>query len=156
VLSDILSRGRASRLYKKMVKEKKIALQASGFPGFPGSKYPNLMIFLAVPTQGHTTDECETAIYEEIERLKNEPVTADELKKAKTRARADLIRQFGSNSGIAGQLTFYQTVTGDWRNLFRSLDQINAVTAEDVQRVAKQYLIAKHRTVGVIKAPSSL
>ncbi len=151
VMSDIISRGRASRLYKSLVKEKKIAIQAAGFSGFPGVKYPNLMAFFAIPSQGHTTAECETAIYAEIERLQKEPVSAEELKKAKTRARADLIRQLGSNSGIAGQLTFYQTVKGDWRELFRELDRINAVTAEDIQRVAKQYLIPKHRTVAVIK-----
>lgn len=151
VMSDIVGRGRASRLYKNLVKEKKIAINATGFAGFPGVKYPNLMAFFAVPTKGHTTEECEAAIYDEIERLKNEPVSVEELKKAKTRARADLIRQLDSNSGIAGQLTFYQAVTGDWRNLFRRLDRINAVTAEDIQRVAKQYLIAKHRSVAVIK-----
>jgi predicted Zn-dependent peptidase len=151
VMSDILGRGRTSRFHKALVKEKKIAIEASGFAGLPGAKYPNLMLVYAVTSQGHTAEECEAAIYEEIERLKNEPVSAEELKKAKSRARADLIRQLNSNTTIGGQLAFYQAVTGDWRNLFRRLDQINAVTAADIQRVAKQYLIAKHRTVALIK-----
>jgi predicted Zn-dependent peptidase len=156
VLSDIVGRGRTSRLHKSLVKEKKIAIDASSIVGYPGAKYPNLMIMYAVTSQGHTAEECESAIYDEIERLKNEPVAPEELKKAKTRARADLIRELDSNSGIAGQLAFYQAVTGDWRNLFRRLDRINAVTAEDIRRVAKEYLIAKHRTVALIKTTSSL
>ena len=151
VLTDILGRGRASRLYKNLVKEKKIAIQASGFAGFPGNKYPNLMLFFAFPAQGKTTEECEEAIYEEIERLKNELVSEEELNKAKTRARADVIRQLRSNSGLALRLAYNQAMTGDWRNLFKNLDGINAITAEDVQRVATKYFLAKNRTVAAIK-----
>jgi predicted Zn-dependent peptidase len=78
-------------------------------------------------------------------------VTSEELAKAKTRARASLIRQLDSNSGLAAQITFYEVVTGDWRNLFTQLDQIGEVTAEDIQRVAKEYFEKKNRTVGVIE-----
>ncbi len=109
------------------------------------------MAFFIVPSQGHTAEECETALYAEIERLKKEPVSADELKKAKTRARADLIRALNDNMGIATQLAAYQVLTGDWRNLFQDLDRINAVTAKDVQRVAQHYLTESNRTVAVIE-----
>lgn len=149
VISDIIGRGRASRLHKKLVKEQKIAVQASGFSGFPGDKYPNMMLFFAVPSKGHTAEECEASIYQEIERLKNEPVTAEELAKAKTRSRADVLRQLGSNSGLALQLAYAQALAGDWRYLFHRLDQINAVTADDIQRVAKMAFIKKNRTVAL-------
>jgi predicted Zn-dependent peptidase len=151
VISDIVGTGRTSRLYKSLVKEKKIAIQASGFQGIPGNKYPGLFLFYAVPAKGHTNEECEEAIYTEIEKIKIEPVTPEELKKAKTRSRADLIRQLDSNDGLASLLTFYEVVTGDWRNLFKQLDEIEKVTAEDVQRVAKEYFTSKNRTVGVIE-----
>ena len=151
VLSDILGRGRTSRLYKTMVKEKKIAVNASSFTDFPGSKYPNMMVFFSFPSQGHTADECEDVINEEIERIRNEPVSEGELQKAKTRARTDLVRSLASNSGLAGQLAYTHVLTGDWRNLFYMLDQINSITAEDLQRVAKQYLVKKQRTVAMIK-----
>jgi predicted Zn-dependent peptidase len=117
----------------------------------PGVKYPNLFLFYAVPARGHTNEECEEAINAEIERLKNELVTPEELAKAKTRARAGLIRQLDSNSGLAAQLTFYEVVTGDWRNLFKQLDKIEKVTAEDIQRVAGEYFTIKNRSVGIIK-----
>lgn len=153
VLSDVIGRGRASRLYKNLVKEKQIAVAASGSPGFPGYRYPNLMLFFAVPTPGHSTEECESAMYEEIEKLKAEPVSTDELNKARLRAKADLVRQLGSDSGLATLLPTYEVITGDWRNVFLDLDRLNAVTADDIQRIARDYLIAKHRTVAVMKMP---
>jgi predicted Zn-dependent peptidase len=149
VLADTVGYGRTSRLYKSLVKEKKIAVSANAGPML--NKYPALFIFMAVPAKGHTNQECEQAIYAEIEKFKTDLVTPEELTKAKTRSRADLIRQLDSNSGLAAQLTFYEVVTGDWRNLFKQLDQIEKVTAEDVQRVAKTYFTTKNRTVGVIE-----
>jgi predicted Zn-dependent peptidase len=133
------------------VKDKKIAVAASGFQGMPGVKYPNLFLFYAVPAKGHTNQECEDAIYVEIERLKSELVAPEELAKAKTRARAGLIRQLASNSGLAGLLTFYEVVSGDWRDLFKQLDKIDKVTAEDIQRVANEYFTTKNRSVGIIE-----
>ena len=149
-ITEIAGIGRTSRLYKSLVKEKKVAVAASGFPGMPGNKYPALFLFYAVPARDHTNQECEEAIYAEIDKLKTVPVLPEELAKAKTRSRASLIRQLDSNSGLASLLTFYDVVTGDWRNLFKQLDDIDKVTAEDIQRVAKQYFTTKNRTVGII------
>jgi predicted Zn-dependent peptidase len=154
-ITDVVGMGRTSRLYKSLVKEKKIAAYASGFQGMPGNKYPGLFLFYAVPAQGKTNEECEEAIYEQIERLKDEPVTEEELEKAKTRARAGLIRQLDSNQGLASQLTFYETLTGDWRNLFTQLEKIDRVTADDIQRVAKEYFTTRNKTVGIIKTTTS-
>lgn len=154
-ISDIIGTGRTSRLNKSLVKEKKIAVASSGFQGLPGNKYPGLFLFFAVPAKDHTNEECEEAITVEIEKLKAELVTPEELEKSKTRARASLVRQLSSNAGLAGQLAFYETVTGDWRNLFKRLDQIDQVTAEDIQRVAKEYFTSKNRTVGVIETTQS-
>ena len=150
-ITDIVGMGRTSRLHKSLVKEKRIAVAASGFQGMPGTKYPNLFLFYAVPARGHTNEECEEAVNAEIERLKNELVTPEELAKAKTRARASLIRQLDSNSGLAAQLTFYEVVTGDWRNLFKQLDKIEKVTAEDIRRIAGEYFTTKNRSVGIIR-----
>jgi len=154
-LTDIMSAGRTSRLYKSLVKEKKIATSVYidiNFVEQRGwNKYPGLFIFSAVPAKGHTSQECEDAIYAEIEKIKTEPVVPEELKKAKTRTRANLIRGLASNDSLAEQLTFYEVITGDWRNLFKQLDKIEQVTADDIQRVAKEYFTSKNRTVGVIE-----
>jgi predicted Zn-dependent peptidase len=154
-MTDVMGSGRTARLYKTLVKEKRIAVQASASQGMPGEKYPGLYVVYAVPSKGHTHEECEQALLAEIEKLKTEPVTPEELKKAKTRARAGLIRQLGSNSGLAQQLTYYQVVTGDWRNLFRQLDRIDKVSADDILRVARETFVRKNRTVGVIETISA-
>lgn len=149
-IADVLSSERTSRLYRSLVRDKKIAAFSGAFNGFPGSKYPNMMIFFAVPTPGHGNDEVQSAIALEIERIKNEPITDDELRMIKTRAKANLIRGLADNSGIAGQLATYEMIYGDWRELFRSVERIEKVTKEDIMRVARQTLVPTNRTVGMI------
>jgi predicted Zn-dependent peptidase len=155
VISNILSSGRTSRLYRSLVRDKKIALQASGFNGFPGDKYPNLFTFFAVPTQGHTATEVGTAIQAELERLKTEDVTAEELQSVKTRAKAGLLRQLDSNEGLALQLALTHTIYGDWRELFREIPRIEKVTAADIRRVAQATFTPTNRTVAMIESTSA-
>ena len=147
-MADILSTGRASRMYRSLVRDKKVAAQTGAFNGFPGEKYPNLMLFFAIPSPGKTNADVQAAIREEIEKLKNQPVTDDELQAVKTRAKANLIRGLDSNQGLANQLAAYEARFGDWRELFRSVDRIEAVTKEDIQRVAKSTFVPTNRTVG--------
>lgn len=150
-ITDILGNGRTSRLYKSLVNDSQVALYASAFPGLTGNKYPGLFVFYAYPNQGQTNEVCLEAIDTEIARLKAEPVTSEELKKAKTRARAQLIRSLASNEGLARSLATYQSVTGDWRTLFKQLEAIDRVSAADIQRVAQETFVTSNRTVGMIK-----
>lgn len=152
VISMLLSTGRTSRLYKSLVRDKKIAAQAGGFNGFPGEKYPHLFAFLGVTTPGHTPDEIQAAIAEEIEKLKTQDVPEDELQSVKTRVRAGLLRQLDSNSGLAFQLASYQTIHGDWRELFREVERIDKVTAADIRRVANATFVPSKRTVAKIES----
>jgi predicted Zn-dependent peptidase len=151
-ISDILSNGRVSRLFRSLVRDKKIAADSAGFSGFPGSKYPGLFAFYAVPTPGHTPQEVRDAIRAEIERLKTQDVTGEELAMFKTRAKADLIRGLGSNSGLASQLATFQARYGDWRELFRQIDRYDKVTKADIRRVASKTFVATNRTVGLIES----
>ena len=145
----LMSNGRTSRLYKSLVRDKKIAAQAQGFNGFPGERYPNLFTFFVVPSQGQTAANMVEPLHAEIERLKTEDVTADELQSVKTRAKASLLRQLDSNSGLALQLASYQTLYGDWRELFREVEHIDKVTAADIRRVANATFVPGNRTVGM-------
>ena len=149
-IADVLSTGRTSRLYRSLVRDRKIAASTGAFSGFPGNKYANLMLTYAFPTPGHSNEEVQAAIREEIERLRNEPVGEEELEMVKTRARAGLVRSLASNTGIAGQLTAYHALYGDWRELFRSVERIQEVTVEDVQRVARETFVPTNRTVAMI------
>jgi predicted Zn-dependent peptidase len=154
-ISDILSNGRVSRLYRSLVRDKKIAAATAGFSGFPGSKYPHLFAFYAVPTPNHTTREVADAIQAEIARLKTQDVTDEELTMFKTRARADLIRGLASNEGLATQLAIMQLRYGDWRELFRQLDRFDRVTKQDIRRVAYKIFVPTNRTVGMIETKAA-
>jgi len=148
MITAILSDGRTSRIYKSLIEEKQLALNAQGFSGFPGNKYPNLLLFYALTAPGHTVEEVAKALHTEIERLTNEPVSDLELERAKTKARADLLRSLNSNSGMASLLVEYQVKTGSWQNLFKQLESIEAVTAADIQRIAQATFVPENRTIG--------
>jgi predicted Zn-dependent peptidase len=150
VLSDLLSKGRTSRLYRALVRDKQIAIEAEG-GSFPGKKYPNLFYFFAAPSQGHTAREMAAAIHEQIDRLKTQDVSDEELQSIKTRAKADLIRSLNDNQGLATELAEYQAYYGDWRELFRQIDRIEAVTKADIRRVANKTFTEENRTVAVIE-----
>jgi len=92
-----------------------------------------------------------TAIHKELDRLKTEDITDEELARFKTRARADLLRGLGNNEGLARQLAEYQTKFGDWRELFRQLQKIDAVNKADVRRVANKIFIDSNRTSAQIE-----
>lgn len=149
-ISSILSDGRTSRFYKKLVQEEKVALQAESFNGFPGDKYPNLIMFYALTVPGRSVDEVQKLMHAEIERLASEPVSAEELDRVKTQARAGLLRALNSNSGMAEALLEFENKTGDWRNLFEQLDLIAAITPDDIQRVAQATFTPENRTIGRI------
>jgi len=151
VISDLLSSGRTSRLYRALVRDKKIAVSASGFSGFPGVKYPNLFAFFSIPAQGHTPAEIRDAMHTEINRLVTEDVTDDELKMVKTRMRADLVRGLADNEGLAEELATYQTLFGDWREMFRSVDRVDKVTKADIRRVAAKTFVANNRTISTLE-----
>jgi len=150
-ISDLMSEGRTSRLYRSLVRDKKIASFSEGISGYPGIKYPHLFAFLAVPLPGHTPQEMADAIHAEIDRVKKEDITDDELKMIKTRAKASLIRGLADNAGLASQLATYQARYGDWRELFRSVDRIDQVTKADIRRVANDVFTDTNRTVAIVE-----
>ena len=150
-ISDLMSEGRTSRLYRSLVRDKKIASYSEGITGYPGVKYPHLFAFIAVPLPGHKPEEMATAIHDEIEKLKKEDISDDELKMIKTRAKANLIRGLADNEGLATQLAIYQTRYGDWRELFASVDRIEKVSKADIRRVANEVFTDTNRTVGIIE-----
>ncbi|HSF69790.1 MAG TPA: pitrilysin family protein [Nitrospira sp.] len=150
VIDAVLSDGLTSRLYQKLVRERRLAASVSSDANYPGVREPNLFILTATPLAPQTTAEVEAAIYEELERLKREPVSAKELDKVINNLDADMVRTLRSNSGLASQLALYQAVAGDWRYILKSREKIAAVTAADIQRVAAQYFTKSNRTVGVL------
>ncbi len=154
VVGGILSSGRTGLLYKKLVRDEKVALEAGAGATFPGGKYPNLFIFFLAPSLGKTIADNEKAFYDVLAGFLKEKVDARTLARVKTNTRAGLIRQLDSNSGLAQLLTSYYANYGDWRKVFTSLDEIDAVTADDVQRVARRYFIDLGRTAAFTSQPA--
>jgi predicted Zn-dependent peptidase len=153
VISGLLSGGRTSIIYKDMVRDKKLALAAGAESEFPGGKYPSLFFFYLIPGQGHTAAENEKELDTLIAGLQKNKVDDASLARVKIRTRATLIRQLDDNAGLAQLLASYYGAYGDWKKLFTSLDEVDRVSSDDVQRVAKKYFTPDNRTVALTFQP---
>lgn len=148
VLASILSDGKSARIYKSLVRKKRVALSAgAGYSNF--QKYPFLFYLYGTAMPGRTIEEVENALYEEVENIKSQPPDAREVQKAKNQIESDFIMGQDSIFFRARILGLFETI-GDWRLKERYLEGIRAVKPEDVQRVAKKYLIEDRRTVGIL------
>jgi predicted Zn-dependent peptidase len=148
VMQQVLGGGRTARLYKSVYEEKGLTMEQPRVYTGPGDRYDNLFIITAMPQQPHTLEEVEQAIYEEIEKLKTEPVTDRELQRVKNLIDAQQIRQQGSNLGIAFTLGMGHLYLGNYKEIFSFYDQVKSVTKEDIMRVADTYMTEQNRTVG--------
>jgi predicted Zn-dependent peptidase len=149
LLSGVTRGSRTGRLYRSLVLDKKVALQADG--SADTSLYPNLFIFTATPAQGKTAGEVEQAIYEEIEKLQKTPPTEEEMQRVRNANDANFIRALRSNMGIARILAYVEHIAGDWHYLFTEQEKERAVTAAQVQEVAKKYFSPQNRTVAELQ-----
>ena len=154
-IADILSSGRTSRFHKKLIRDEKASISIGAFPGYPGDKYANLFVIYSFPAQGHSNEKNEEMIMTEIENLKTELVTENELKKVQRNAKAGFIRSLRSNRGLAAALCTSEFIRGDWREIFNLLEQIEKITSEDIKRVANEYFVDSNRTVAEIVTEAS-
>jgi predicted Zn-dependent peptidase len=143
VLSVVLN-GRSGRLYKAMVEGSEIASDASASQD--SRKYGGAFSFSAEVKGDATPAQLEEGWYAEIEKLKNEPVPAAELQKVKNQFAASNFRRLKSNFFLLVQLGYYEGL-GTWEEINDSPKRIEAVTADDIQRVAKTYLTKTNRAV---------
>lgn len=154
LLGDILATGRSSRMYDRLVKDDQLCSQVFGGVGFPGQKYPNLLVLVGFLDSEATPAAVEAAIREEVTRIAEEGVSEEELAKVKTMNRAAFVRALRSNEGLANQLALYEGMLGDWRLLFDVPSQVGAVTTEEIQKVAREVLRRENSVVGVIQKPA--
>ncbi len=148
VLQGVLSSGNSSRLYRSLVYEKQLALYAGGDYDNVSAD-PNLFTLYAGIMPGKTTEEVEKALYAEVDKLKTELVSDEELQKAKNQIESSFIMGQDSIFYQAMLLGQFETVA-EWRLLETYVDNIRAVTKEDVMRVAKEYFTEDNRTVGIL------
>ncbi|MFH0924929.1 MAG: pitrilysin family protein [bacterium] len=147
LIDGILSSGRTSRLYKRLVEEEKIVATVQTSNGWPGARFDNLFVIFATPLYPHTATEVEGIIEEELNKLKEKPVPVKELEKIKNQYKADFIRGLASDSGMASQLSYYEIVSGDWRYMVNFLEAIEKITPDDIMKVANKYFTNSNKTV---------
>ncbi|MBN1533995.1 MAG: insulinase family protein [Spirochaetes bacterium] len=152
MIQEVLSGGKSSRLYRSLVVEKKIASSVSAWNGFPGVRDKNLFVVAATPQPSHTLEELEGEIYREMDRLK-EDVAAEEMESARNRMESRFVLGLADNEEVAGLLSYFQTVYGDWQELLRYMEQIRRVTPADMKAAAERYLHDRNRVVGMLKDP---
>jgi len=152
--ADLLGGGNWSRLYKVLVKERKLAVQVSCGTGDPGEKYPNLLTLFIVPATGTDPTVVEKAAYEVIaDAMGPHPFTPDELSGYKVRVRAEKIATVEDNSDFAGELAQAQVLYGGWREFFREQERVQSLRPDDLTAAMKQALVRHNRTVAMIVSP---
>jgi predicted Zn-dependent peptidase len=154
--ADLLGGGEYSRLYKALVKEQKVAVQAEVGVGQPGEKYPTLMFAVLVPASGQDPEKVEQAAYKVIEEaMTTKPFTAEELDGYKVRVRAAKIGAVDGNSSLAGELAQSQNLYGDWHQFFREQERVQELSVKDLLDVLKTSVKKSNRTVGLIQNPAA-
>jgi zinc protease len=148
LLQTILYHGESSRMYRRLVDKDQIALDVSPSldPGFD----PTIVVITAQPKEGVAPEKCEAAIYEELDLVKKDLVSDQELEKARNIRLAEFYRQMRTISGRANTIGTYDVFHGDYRKLFDAVKNYNAVTKDDLQRVARKYFGPNNRTVATL------
>ena len=145
ILAEILST-RTGRLYKSMVLGSRVATDT--YAGQVSMKYAGYFTSGGEAKEGKTPEEVEQGVYAALEKIKEEEVPLEELQKVKNNFAAGEYRRLTANFPILHQLIRYDGL-GDWREINNGGPRIQAVTAADVQRVAKKYFTKENRSVGI-------
>jgi zinc protease len=148
LLDTILLFGQSSRMYQRIVDKDQLAISVGG--GARISFDPTLFTITAQPKAGIDPQAVEKAVYEELDRVKKDLVTDQELQKAKNIALATFYRQMDTINGRANTLGTYEVFFGDYHKLFNAVDSYNRVTKEDIQKIAQKYFNEKNRTVATL------
>jgi zinc protease len=148
VLRSILFQGESSRMYQRLVDKDQIALDVESETD--NAFDPTLLLFEVQPKEGVDPPQCEKAIYEELERVQNAQVSDRELQKAKNFRLAEFYRQVRTINGRANTIGTYEVFFGNYQKLFDAATDYNAVTKDDVERVAKKYFDPNNRTVATL------
>jgi predicted Zn-dependent peptidase len=150
IASSILSEGRSSRIYRSLVYDKQLAVEADATGNF--TEHPNLFFATIILSQGKSMDAAEKALNAELVRLTTEPVTDKELEKAKNKMRAEYAFARQSVQDKAQALGHAAVIHGDTATVNKEYELFMNVTKEDIMRVAKMYFRPENRTVLIVRA----
>jgi len=149
VLSTILAGGRASRLYRDLVYQRQLALEAGGDYSY-SSVDPNLFWFWATPMPGQTAETLEKELLGHMDRLKTEPITDEELTRAKNQIEAAMVFQEDSIHRRASLIARFEVI-GGFALMDGFIGRIRAVSAADLTRVANTWFGSDKKSIGVLQ-----
>jgi zinc protease len=150
VLAGILDSGGSARFSRELVREQQIAVEASvSYSMF--DRQANLLMISGTPATGRTVEELEQSIHRQIERLKNEKVAAAELERIKAQVIAGDVYEKDSVFYQAMALGILETVGLGWQKVDEYVERVKSVTAEQIQQVARKYLVENTMTVAVLE-----
>ncbi|HMB80697.1 MAG TPA: pitrilysin family protein [Vicinamibacterales bacterium] len=149
VMTLVLSGGRSSRFYESIVRQKQLAVAINAFA--PDSRGPRLLRIVATPTPGKSIEDLEAAIDAEIERVKTGAIAGWEIDKARNTARRQMVGSLGQSLNRAVELAEYALMFDDPGRINARWGRLDALKADDVQRVARQYLTRENRSVIVTR-----
>ena len=155
ILARVLAGRQDARLTRGLVLEQKLAASIGVYASFPGDRYTNIFGVMAVPAPGKDYDTVQKAVLEEIEKVKREGITQDELDRVRRNLTAEFLYRMRSNASLADELSYYETVTGDYRTLFRLYADLEKATLADVQNAARRYLTMDRLMTGRLLPPES-
>jgi zinc protease len=149
IASSILSEGRSSRIYRSLVYDSRLALEADASGNF--TEHPNLFFSMIILNQGASMDAAEKALNAELTKLATEPINDHELAKAKNKMRAQYAFARQSVQDKAQALAHAAVIHGDTATVNKEYDRFMQVTKEDIMRVAKTYFRPENRTVLIVR-----
>ncbi len=149
LLAEVLFGGRASRLHQKLVRELELASEVRAFVG--PFRDPGLFEVFISAREGKTAEELLTVLDAEFERIQHEPITPEEIARASARLELGLLAGLETVDGKASTLGFYETVLGRPGAAFERLESTRRVTASDLVRVARRYLLPRYRSVILVR-----
>ena len=150
ILNAVLTSGNSSRLYSELVDKKQLANMVGS--DFSESFDPNLFTLYAIAAKGIKESEIESAIYSEIDKIKKDGITENELQKIKNQKLIEFYAQIETINGKSNNIGTYELFFGDYRKMFDAPAEYSKVSIEDVKRVAIQYFNKSNRTVGILKS----
>lgn len=145
VIAGILDAGESARFAKNIIRGSYIASGADSFYNLY-TRHPTQFIFFGIPSQSHTIDEVKAALLKEINRLQTEPVDPTELQRVKTQILAQKTYEKDSIFGQAMELGLLETIGLGWKASEGYIDNINSITAEQIQQAANRYFQEKSMT----------
>ncbi len=150
IIEEVLAGAHASRLEKSLINSG-LASDVDAYNGYPGTRYNNLFLISASPVEGRTNAEIEQTIWGELERLRRDGITAEELAKAVRAVKKAVLLNLETDAGAASLLSLYETLAGDYRYVYRMIDVMEKLGPEQVRDCARTYLTPENAIIAVLE-----